>query len=170
MTTLPNEPHPLGTLRKSYFPRPVPGKVMLGSAIFCAAISVLEFITALSKYLGPPNKVLSDRYRQDAILIAAILALIFFLLAILLGALYYAHKKHRVDLYESGIVITTWRNSTAFPWYNTDDFQVMPIYGRSRKPINWDCTLTRDDGVKAQFRGLEGLESLIKTIEHEMIS
>lgn len=168
MTTLPNEPHPLGTLRKSYFPRPVPGKVMLGSAIFCATMSVLEFITAISKYLGPPNTVLSDRYRQDAIFIAAILATIFFLLTIILSALYYTHKKHRVDLYEHGIVIATWRGNTAFPWDEIVDLQVLPIYGRGRRPVNWDFTVKRYDGTKARFRGLEGLEGLGKIIAREI--
>jgi hypothetical protein len=31
--------------------------------------------------------------------------------------------------------------------------------------VNWNFTVTRDEGVKAQFRGLDGLESLGRIIE-----
>ena len=159
------ESHPLGNFRKSYTPRAVSGKVMLGSAIFCALMGVLEFANAISKYLGPPNTILSDRFRKDAILIAAILGVIFSLLTVTLGALYYTHKKHRVDLYEHGFVVITWRESTSFSWYNIDDYQVLPIYGRSNRPVNLNFTVRRDDGIKAQFRGLENLEALGRIIE-----
>ncbi|MBC8506716.1 MAG: hypothetical protein H8D34_17770 [Chloroflexi bacterium] len=168
MKTTSNEPPLLGTLQNSYHPRALPGKVLLGSAIFCGLMSVLELITAVNKYLGPPNTVLSDRYRQDAIMIAAVLSVVFFLLAIALSALYFAHKKHRVDLYEYGIVVVTWRGSTDFPWRNIDDLKMLPIYGRSRRPVNWDITVVRNDDVAAKFRGLEGLTVLIKTIERKI--
>ena len=160
-----NELHRLGKFRKTYTPRAAPGKVMLGSAIFCGLMSVIEFANAISKHLGPPNTVISDRYRQDAILIAAILGAVFFVIAVILSALYYTHKKHHVDLYEHGFVVVTWRGSTSFHWDEIYDLQIMPIYGRSRRPVNWNFTVTRDDGVKAQFRGLEGLESLGRIIE-----
>ena len=159
------EPHPLGKLRNSYTPRTAPGKVMLGVAIFCGVMSVVEFITAVNKYLSPPSTVLSDRFRQDAILIAAILGAVFFLLGIIMLALYYTHSKHRVDLYEYGFVVITWRGSTSFNWHEINDFRAMPIYGNSRRPVNWDYTVTREDGVKARFRGLDGLESLGRIIE-----
>ena len=161
----PNEPRPLGKFRKSYTPRTAPGKVMFGVAIFCGVTSVVEFITAVNKYFTPPSTVLSDRFRQDAILIAAILGGVFFLLGLAMLALFYTHKKHRVDLYTHGFIVFTWRGSTTFTWENIYDFQVMPIYGNSRRPVNWDYTVTRDDDVKAQFRGLEGLESLGRIIE-----
>ena len=160
-----NEPHPLGKFRKSYTPRAAPGKAMLGMAIFCGVMSVVEIITAVNKYFTPPSTVLSDRFRQDAILIAAILGAVFFLLGLVMLALFYTHKKHRVDLYEYGFVVVTWRGSTSFRWDEIDDLQVMPIFGNSRRPINWDYTVTRDDGAKARFRGLEGLESLGRIIE-----
>lgn len=160
-----NESHPLGKLRKSYSPRTTPGKVMLGMAIFCGVISVLEFANAISKYLKPPNDILGTSFRRDAIMIAVILGAVFFLLGIAMGALYYTHKKHRVDLYEHGFIVYTWRGSTSFSWHEIDDLQVTPIYGNSRRPVNWDYTVTRDDGVRAQFRGLEGLESLGRIIE-----
>lgn len=160
-----NEPHPLGKLRNSYTPRIAPGKMMLGVAIFCGVMSVIEFITAVNKYFTPPSTVLSDRFRQDAILIAAILGAVFFLLGLAMLALFYTHKKHRVDLYEHGIVVFSWRGSVSFHWAEIDDLKVEPIYGNSRRPVNWDYTITRDDGVKARFRGLEGLESLGRIIE-----
>jgi hypothetical protein len=160
-----NDLYPLGKLRKSYPPRAAPGKVMLGVAIFCGVMSLVEFANALSKYLGPPNTVLSDRFRQDAILIAAILGGVLLLLGVIMIALYYTHIKHRVDLYEYGLVVVTWRGSTSFHWGEIDDLQVVPIYGNSRRPVNWNFTVTRDDGVKAQFRGLDGLESLGRIIE-----
>jgi len=163
-----NEPHPLGNFQKAFTPRPTPGKVLLGSAIFCGVMSVIEFVTAINKFLAPPNEILGDSYRQDSIMIAAILGVVFLVLAVALGALYYAHTKHRVDVFEQGVVISSWRGSTTFPWNNIDDFKVLPIYGRSRRPVNWDCTVMRDDGTKAQFRGLVDLEILIKTVERKM--
>ena len=138
---------------------------MLGMAIFCGVMSVIEFITAVNKYFTPPSTILSDRFRQDAILIAVILGAVFFLLGLAMLALFYSHKKHRVDLYEYGFVVVTWRGSTSFRWDEIDGLEVVPIYGNSRWPVNWDYTVTRDDGVKARFRGLEGLESLGRIIE-----
>ena len=163
-----DEPNSLGNLIKTYTPRVIPGKVLLGSAIFCGVMCILELITAIRKYLSPPNQVLSDRFRQDAIMIAAILSVIFFLLAVTLSALYYAHKKHRVDVFEHGILVSTWRNSIPFPWRNIDDLKAMPIYGSSTKPVNWEVTVLRDDDVEAKFRGLEDLAGLIKTMERKI--
>jgi len=162
------EPHLLGKFRKSYKPRVVPGKVMLGVAIFCGVMAVIEFATAINKYLSPPSTTLSDCYRQDSILIGVILGMVFILLGLIMLALYTTHIKHRVDLYEYGLVVFSWRGSTAFHWSEIDDYQVMPVYGYSRRAVNWDCTVTRDDGVKAQFRGLDGLESLIQIVEGKM--
>jgi hypothetical protein len=158
----------LGNFRKSFFPRAAPGKVMLGVAFFSAFMTVVEFVSAVNKYFKPPSTVLSDSYRQDSIMIAAILAVIFFLLTAVMIALYYVHKKHRVDLYDDGVVIITWRGSTTFAWENIYDLKVVPIYGRSTKPINWEYTLTRDDDVKATFRGLEGVRTLGKYIEKKV--
>ena len=158
----------LGNFRKSFFPRAAPGQALLGVAIFSAFMAVVEFVSALSKYFKPPSTVLSDSYRQDSIMIAAILSLIFFLLTIIMCALYYVHKKHRVDLFDGGVVIVTWRGSITFDWENIYDFEAMPIYGRSTRPINWEYTLTRDDDVKAKFRGLEGLRTLGNYIEKKV--
>jgi len=163
-----NDPITFGRFRKSFAPRAIPGRVLLGSAIFCGLFSMLEFTTAIRKYFAPPNTVLSDSFRKDAVLIAVILGVVFFLLAVILGALYYAHKKHRVDLYELGIVVVDWRGSISFPWDYIDDLQMMPIYGRSRKPVNWEFTIVRADGVKAKFRGLEGLETLGRVLKQEI--
>jgi len=41
----------------------------------------------------------------------------------------------------------------------------MPIYGRSRRPVNWNYTLHRFDGEKVQIRGLEGLGALGRVLE-----
>ncbi len=158
----------LGNFRKSFFPRAAPGKAMLGVAFFSAFMAIVEFISAVNKYFKPPSTVLSDSYRQDSIMIAAILSVIFVLLTIIMCVLYYVHKKHRVDLYDGGVVIVTWRGSTTFAWENIYDLKVMPIYGRSTKPINWEYTLTRDDDVKATFRGLEGVRTLGKYIEKKV--
>ena len=160
-----NEHYPLGKFRKSYTPRTAPGKVMFGVTIFCGVVTIIEFATAIYKYFSPPSTVLSDRFRQDAILIAAILGAVFLLLGLAMLALFYSHKKHRVDLYEYGFVVFTWRGGTSFRWDEIDNLQVVPIYGNSRRPVNWNYTITRDDGVKARFRGLEGLESLGRIIE-----
>jgi len=141
---------------------------MLGTAIFCGVMSLVEFITATSKYLGPSNTVLSDRYRQDAIMIATTLGTIFLALTIFIGLLYYTHIKHRVDLYEHGIVVVTWRGSISFTWHRIEDYQIEPIYGRSRRPVNWNVTLIRNDDTKAQFRGLEDLGALIRILERKI--
>ncbi len=155
----------LGNLQESYLPRNTPGKVMFGVAIFCVIVSVLEFATAINKFLAPPHEILGSSYRNDSIMIATILGVVFLLLAAVMGAMYNVHIRHRVDLFELGVLITTWRGSTKFPWNEIEDFRVMPIYGRSRRPVNWDCTVRRADGVEAKFRGLENLEALIKTVE-----
>jgi hypothetical protein len=56
MTENPNQSnqqlHPLGKLHQSYTPRVAPGKVMLGKVIFCAFTNVVEFVTAVKKYLS----------------------------------------------------------------------------------------------------------------------
>jgi len=112
--------------------------------------------------------LISGRFRRDAILIAAILALVFALLTVILGALYYVHKKQRVDLFEYGIRVITWRGATSFPWISITDLEVEPIFGKSSTPVNWDFRLTRDDGMKSQFRGLEDLERLGKIVERKV--
>ena len=165
--TLNNTLHHMGSFQKSYVPRVLPGRVMFGSAIFCLLMCAVEFITGVNKYLSPPSTILSDRFRQDAILIAFILAAVFFILTLLLAGLIYSHKKHRVDLYAHGIVIFTWRGSSSFRWSEISDLKVEPIYGRSRTPVNWNVTVIRDDRVKAKFRGLQNLGQLIKLVERK---
>ena len=155
----------LGEFRKTFLPRVLPGKVMLGSAIFCVAAGILEFISALNKYLSPPSSILSDRFRQDSIMISAILGIVFILIALSLVALYYTHIKHRVDLYVNGVVVATWRGETTVLWGDLMKVDKMPIYGRSRRPVNWNYTLYRFDGEKVQIRGLEGLGALGRIFE-----
>ncbi len=159
----------LGAFQNSFTPRVLPGRVILGSAIACVLLAVIQVITAINKALSPPSTVLSDRFRRDAILIAAILAGVFFLLAITLSALYYTHSKHRVDVYEEGLVIFTWRGSTAFSWDEIMEMKAEPIYGGSRRVVNWNITLTRSDGQTAQLRGLDGLMTLAKHIERKAV-
>ena len=77
----------LGEFRKTFLPRVLPGRVLLGSSIFCVVAGILEFISALTKYLSPPRSVLSDRFRQDSITIAVILGIVFILIALSLAAL-----------------------------------------------------------------------------------
>jgi hypothetical protein len=162
------ENYPLGPFRQTFQPRALPGMVLLFSAIFCGLMFVVETYTAIHKYLGPSDGLLSGRYRRDAILIAAILGMVFFILTVALSALYYSHKKSHVDLHEYGIRVVTWRKATAFPWMNIDDIKVEPIFGRSQRPVNWDYQLTRDDGARARFRGLEDMEFLAKRIERKV--
>ena len=155
----------LGEFRKTFLPRVFPGQVLLGSAIFCVVVGILEFVSALNKYLSPPRSVLSDRFRQDSITISVILGVVFILIALSLSALYYAHIKHRVDLYTEGVVVATWRGEKTVLWGNLMKVDKQPIYGRSRRPINWNYTLYQFDGEKVQIRGLEGLGVLGKVLE-----
>ena len=155
----------LGEFHKTFLPRVLPGQVLLGSAIFCVVAGILEFISALNKYLSPPSSVLSDRFRQDSIMISAILGVVFILISLSLVALYYTHIKHRVDLYTNGVVVATWRGEKTVLWGNLMKVDKMPIYGRSRRPVNWNYTLYRFDGEKVQIRGLEGLGVLGRMFE-----
>jgi hypothetical protein len=161
----PSQALELGAFRKTFLPRVLPGRVLLGSAIFCVAFGVLEFVSALNKYLSPPRSVLSDRFRQDSIMISVILGIVFILVALSLAALYYAHRKHRVDLYTNGVVVATWRGEKTVLWGDLMKVDKMPIYGRSRRPVNWNYTLHRFDGEKVQIRGLEGLGVLGRVLE-----
>ena len=164
----PQDISELENFRKTYLPRVAPGKAMRGAAIFCAFMSVVEVITAINKYLKPPSTTLSDRFRQDAILIASILAAVFFLLTILLSALYYAHRKFRVDLYDKGLIVITWRGSTSILWDDIYDLQATPIYGRSRQPVNWDYKITTDYDETIHLRGVDGVRSLGQYIERKI--
>jgi hypothetical protein len=161
----PSQALELGAFRKTFLPRVLPGRVLLGSAIFCIVAGILEFVSALNKYLSPPRSVLSDRFRQDSITIGVILGIVFILVSLSLAALYYAHRKHRVDLYANGVVVATWRGEKTVLWGNLMKVDKMPIYGRSRKPVNWNYTLYRFDGEKVQIRGLEGLGALGRVLE-----
>ena len=165
-SSAPPSPVPeLGEFRKTFLPRVLPGKVLLGSVIFCVVAGILEFVSALNKYLSPPRSVLSDRFRQDSITTSVILGIVFVLIALSLAALYYAHIKHRVDLYTEGVVVATWRGEKTVLWGNLMKVDKQPIYGRSRRPINWNNTLYQFDGEKIQVRGLEGLGAFGKVLE-----
>ncbi|MFL7868207.1 MAG: DUF6585 family protein [Anaerolineales bacterium] len=168
MTDTDASPSPapeLGTFRKTFLPRVFPGKVLLGSATICVAVGILEFVSALNQYLSPPRSVLSDRFRQDSIMISVILGIVFVLIALSLAVLYYAHIKHRVDLYAEGVVVTTWQGQKTVLWGDLMKVDKQPIYGRSRRPINWNYTLYQFNGEKVQIRGLEGLGVLGKVLE-----
>jgi hypothetical protein len=163
----PRSDQRLGAFQKTFVARERPGRVILGVAIFCVLFAVIEFITAINKSLSPPSEILSDRYRQDAIMIALVLGIVFFLLALILGALYYSHIKHRVDVYENGLVVVTWRAKTMFLWDEIAKLTGVPIVGRSNQVVNWNFTVTDGEGQQAQFRGLEGLMTLKKIIERK---
>lgn len=162
------EPHQtLGEHTNTFTPRITPGRAMLGTAIFCGIFSIIELITAINKFNTPPSQILSDRFRKDAILIAAILSIAFLMLCLLLLFLYYTHRKHSVDVYENGLVVHTWQGSTAFPWDEISEMSAEPVYGNSSQAINWTITLIRGDGKKAKFRGLDGITTLKKHIERK---
>ena len=158
----------LGEFRKSFHPRRTPGLVMAGSAAFCFLIGLLEFFLAANQYFAPARTVLSDSFRQDRILISAILGVVFILLALILLALYISHIKARVDLYANGVVVVAWRSSTALAWDEIMEVTKEPIYGRSRTPINWTYTLFDYDRRKTRFRGVDGLTTLGRVVEREV--
>lgn len=157
----------LGALKNSYTPRILPGRAMLGTAVFCALFSIFEFITAINKLNTPPSEILSDRFRQDAIMIAFVLGAFFLFFTLLMVGLYYAHIKHRVDVYQHGLLIYTWRGSIMFPWEEISEMKAEPIYGSTNEVINWTITLVRGDRQKARLRGLNGLQSIKNQIERK---
>jgi hypothetical protein len=155
----------LGELRKSFLPRRVPGLVLAGAAVFCVLMGLLEFILALNQYNAPAREVLSDSFRQDRIMISVILGAVFIVIALALLALYISHKKQRVDLHANGVIVTTWRGSTALTWDEIMEVRKQPIYGRSRTAVNWNYTLVEFDGRKTHFRGLDGVTTLGRAVE-----
>ena len=165
--TQPVSHQTLGEFDNAFTPRQAPGWAMLGTAIFCAIACIIELITAIIKYNTPPSQILSDKFRQDAILIAGILSIVFLILCLLLLFLYYTHIKHRVDVYKNGLVIQTWQGSAEFPWDEISEMSAEPIYGNSSRVINWNVTLVRGDGKKAKFRGLDGINTLKSHIERK---
>lgn len=165
--TQPDSDSVLGILEHSFTARRLPGRVMLGTAVFCGLFSIVELITAYNKYHTPPSEILSDRFRQDGILIAVVLGVVFLLLAGLLVRLYLIHLHTRVDVYENGLIVHTLRASAVFPWEEISELRADPLYGGNRDVINWNITLVRGDGKKAQFRGLDGILTLKTLIERK---
>ncbi len=166
------EAQSLGAFRKEYVPRVVPGRVMLGAAIFCGVMSVLEIGGFINKYLNIPGEIAATRYEADALMIAAILGIVFLVLAVVLGSLYFIHSRHRVRVYEGGVLVSTWREHRPVEWKQIVQLKKDPIYGRfsrdpSRKPINWTYTLLLNVGEPVTIRGLEELERLGRIIKHE---
>ena len=141
---------------------------MLFVGVFCLLVGLLEFYTALNQYMSPPRTVLSDSFRQNRIMISTILGVIFMVLTLSLLALYYSHKKHRVDLYTGGLVIYNWRGSKALAWEEIMQVEKEPIYGRSRTPVNWTYTLIDYEYRKTRFRGVSGLLTLGRTVERQV--
>lgn len=157
----------LGEHQQTFLPRVQPGRILLGTAIGCALLAVVEFITALTTSQQPTSAVLSDKFRTDAIMVALILGVVFVSLAGLIAALYYTHIKHRVDVFTGGLVITTWRGSTTFLWDEIDLLQREPIFGRSSRTVNWRFTIYGEGGKKGVYLGLDGLQTLAQLIERK---
>ena len=158
----------LGEFRKSFFPRRTPGLVLAGAAVFCFLFGLLEFFLALQQYFAPARTVLSDSFRQDRIMISAVLGVVFILLALILLALYISHIKARVDLYTNGVVVVSWRGSTALAWDEIMEVTKEPVYGRSETPINWTYTLFDYDRRKTRFRGVDGVTTLGRAVERQV--
>ena len=155
----------LGEMRNSFHPRRAPGQVLAGAAVFCFLMGLLEFFLALNQANAPARTVLSDSFRQDRIMINAVLGAVFIVIALALLGLYISHKKARVDLYTNGIVVTAWRGSTTLLWDEIMAVTKQPIYGRTGKPINWNYTLLDGEGRKTHFRGLDGVTVLGRAVE-----
>ncbi len=157
----------LGAFRKIYLPRVSPGRAMLGVAIFCVLVAIIEFITGINKSLKPPSEVLRDSFRQDSIRIAFILAGVFIVIAIVLGFLYYQHRKYRIHLYEKGLIVGTWRGKSIVLWEDIYKIESFPIYGRSRRPVNWEYKITTDHEETIHLRGVDGIRTLGQYVERK---
>jgi len=162
-----NQTKDLGAFRKTYLPRVAPGRAMLGVAIFCVLLAIIEFITGINKSLQPPSEVLSDSFRQDSIRIAFILAGVFIVIAIVLGFLYYQHIKYRIHLYEDGLIVGTWRGDRVLLWEDIYKVEGFPIYGRSRRPVSWEYKLTTDYDEIIYLRGIDGIRTLGQYVERK---
>jgi hypothetical protein len=135
-------------------------------------MSALEIAGAIQKYLNLPAGVAVSPNEKDALIIAAILGTVFFIVGTVLGILFYVHTKHRVTVFERGLLVTTWRGKTSFPWTHIVEVKKDPVYPRfgarkARKPINWTYTLFLSEGERVTIRGLAELERLGRVIKHE---
>jgi hypothetical protein len=164
----PSETQELGNFRDHYPSRSLPGKVLLGTTIFCFCFSLIEVALGIEQYLRPPSKILSDSFRQDRIMISFVLVGVFFLIALANATLFYVHKKHSVDLYVSGIVITTWKGSQIFAWEDIMELTKMPIFGYSRRAVNYTYSILGYDDRKVKFRGLVDLSRLGSIVEYQV--
>lgn len=157
---------PLGAFRNSFLPRKDPGKAMLLAGVASLLAGAFAAYNAIERFLRPAMQGLfGERMRRDAILVNAILSIVLLLVALLLLELRYAHSKARVDLYENGIVVFDWRKQTSVLWDDLWKVDKTPVYGPTRRILNWTYTLTLVNGQKVRFRGLEGLGVLGKAVE-----
>ncbi|MFZ1731325.1 MAG: hypothetical protein WBQ23_07805 [Bacteroidota bacterium] len=162
----------LGSHRQDFLPRIVPGRILLGAAIFSGVMCALEIGGAIQKYLNLPKGFAVTPNETEALIIAAILGAVFLAAASALGVLYFMHIKHRVGVFERGLMVGTWRGKTAIPWKDIIEVKKDPVYPRigvkkARKPIGWTYTLIRSEEAPATIRGLEELERLGRVIKHE---
>ncbi len=165
--------HPLGTHRNTYLPTVLTGRILLGTALTCLVISLLPFSTAISKS-RTTYTVLSDHFRQESIVVNAVIGALLLLVSVILFALYYHHKRRRVDLYTDGLLLTDWRRSRAIRWDDVTEVYASPVYRRTtrgyshRRIVNWIYHVHTRDGERVKIGGLEGMGSLGRVIQEEI--
>jgi len=167
--TPPKTPDPrLGAFQHTYLPRPGARKVLGSAAIFALLLALVAFATAINAYARLDTD--SSRYQRDKVTIWGAIGAISLPLALAHAFGYHMQSKYRVDVYDNGLVIVTWRGETPFLWREITAVKKVPIYAQGRygrRPINWTFTLTRRDGVKASFGGLIGLGVLESTLRRK---
>ncbi len=157
----------LGELQRTFQAKGAIKKIMLGVGIFLILGSLcwLSFLPSVLAEGGGVGVVVG-------------MAIALFLGGALSLGVYYVHKKRRVDVYENGLVISTWRGSTAFLWDEIEDVerhhvhvyleQRRPGLGKEKTLVDRRYTITGKDGRTAEIQSIENAAALEKILEKFM--
>ena len=156
----------LGELQRTFQAKGTIKKIMLGVGIFLILNSLC--------WLGFLPSVLAEGGGRSVGVVVGMAIVLFFGGALSLGV-YYVHKKRRVDVYENGLVISTWRESTAFLWDEIEDVERhhVHVYLEKRRPglgkektlVDRRYTITGKDGRTAEIQSIENAAALGKILE-----
>ncbi len=158
----------LGELQRTFQAKGAIKKIMLGVGIFLILNSLcwLSFL---------PSLLAEGGGRSVGIVVG--MAIVLFLGGALSLGVYYVHKKRRVDVYENGLVISTWRESAAFLWDEIENVEREPVYvylekrgpggrlGKEKTLVDMRYAITGKDGRTAKIQSIENAAALEKAIE-----
>ncbi len=158
----------LGQLQRTFQARGSIRKIMLGVGIFLLLGGLC--------WLGFLPSALAEGGGRSVGVVVGMAVVLFFGGALSLGV-YYVHKKRRVEVYENGLVITTWRGSATFLWDEIDNVEKdhVHVYLEKRAPGGWRrkekalvdirYTITGRDGRTAKIQSVENAAVLGEIIE-----